>query len=67
MGQPVTVYYDPLNPAKNALTDFAALRNTAWGQTVILLFLVAAISGGVLILDIALTNRRIDDRAQQSR
>lgn len=48
MGQSVTVYYDPLDPAKNALIDFAAAGDRLFGFGIGLLFLSTVVIGAVM-------------------
>jgi len=46
IGKQVTVYYDPHNPEKNALTDFDELSTSSLGPVPLLLFGI----GGVVLL-----------------
>jgi hypothetical protein len=50
IGQSVTVHYDPLNPAQNALTDFSARSDRASGPAVAILLLSAVFIAAVLSL-----------------
>ena len=50
IGQSVTVHYDPINPAENALTDFSELSDTALGPALAILLLSAVFIAAVLSL-----------------
>lgn len=50
MGQSVRVYYDPLNPATNALTDFHERSYSIRGPAIAILFFSAILAAGVLVL-----------------
>ena len=44
IGQQVTVFYDPVDPARNALTDFADLEMDSLGPVPVLLFGIGAVA-----------------------
>lgn len=44
IGQQVTVFYDPLEPTKNAITDFADLETESLGPVPTLLFGIGALA-----------------------
>lgn len=44
IGQQVTVFYDPLDPTKNALTDFCDLETESVGPVPMLLFGIGALA-----------------------
>jgi hypothetical protein len=44
VGQQVTVFYDPIDPTKNALTDFTDLETDSLGPVPILLFGIGAVA-----------------------
>ena len=44
VGKRVTVFYDPLDPAKNSLTDFHELTVTSLGPIPLLLFGIGAVA-----------------------
>lgn len=44
IGQQVTVFYDPVDPTKNALTDFADLETDSLGPVPMLLFGIGALA-----------------------
>jgi len=48
IGQRVLVYYDPSNPAKNALTDFNELAARSLGPVPLLLFGIGAVAFVIL-------------------
>jgi len=50
IGQSVRVYYDPLNPATNALTDFNERSYSLRGPAIAILFFSAILAGGILVL-----------------
>ena len=50
IGQSVTVHYDPLNPAENALIDFSERSDRAFGPAVAMLLLSAVFIAAVLSL-----------------
>jgi hypothetical protein len=50
MGQRVRVYYDPRNPATNALTDFDERSYRMRGPAIAILLLSAIVAAGVLVL-----------------
>ena len=53
IGQSVTIFYDPLDPARNAFTDFADLETNSLGPVPILLFGI-----GTVVLFIRYRRRR---------
>jgi hypothetical protein len=44
IGQPVLVYYDPLNPSKNALTEFGDRGLNSLGPVPMMLFGIGAVT-----------------------
>ena len=44
VGQQITVFYDPADPTKNALTDFADLETDSLGPIPLLLFGIGAVA-----------------------
>ena len=44
IGQQVLVYYDPLNPSKNALTEFGDLGTNGLGPVPVMLFGIGAVA-----------------------
>jgi uncharacterized protein DUF3592 len=50
IGQSVRVYYDPLNPAENALTDYTGRSSRMLGPAVGILIFSAVFTGVVLVL-----------------
>ena len=44
IGQQLTIFYDPIDPTKNAITDFADLEMDSLGPVPLLLFGIGAIA-----------------------
>ncbi|MBV9155792.1 MAG: DUF3592 domain-containing protein [Acidobacteriaceae bacterium] len=61
VGQQVTVFYDPLDPTRNALTDFSELEIGSIGPVPILLLGI-----GCVAVFIAYRRRRVQSPAQRS-
>lgn len=58
IGQSVTVYFDPLDPRYNSLTDFAELADTWRARGIVVLGLCAVFVAGVVLLDLTVGRAR---------
>ena len=54
IGQSVTVYFDPMNPTENALTDFAELGDRLFASGIGVLIFSGLFVGLVLLFDLTI-------------